>query len=139
MARSDSFTKSIQLRVDDAFLEHIDEWLKARGHNWSRSEAIRTLVTMGMKINLGEQEHVNETLQDIHQFLGSVKDGVANADPEKEGLTVIAEALENLDNIDSRLQDFIDNRTMLRKKLAELRTSTIRALKAGAPLWKPKK
>ena len=42
-------TRLFQMRVDDAFLEAVDDWRREQKDLPSRSEAIRRLVAMALK------------------------------------------------------------------------------------------
>lgn len=132
MAKRDGFDKSFQLRVNDEFLEMIDNWMKERGHDWSKSEAIRTLVKMGTKISAGKHGHVNEDLQNLSRIHKNVTDRFhisADNVSTLEGCQKVAKditlSLKEIEVIDRSLAEFAADRGMLRDQLAELRSGLI--------------
>ena len=127
MPKSDGFTKSIQLRVDEDFLNQIDEWLALRGHDWSRSEAIRTLVVMGTKIEPSRHGHINETLQHVFKFIDTVKDLADNPNFDELAFE-IANMMNKLEEIDNRLEEVVQDRVHLRSQLTKMRSTLVSIL-----------
>lgn len=135
MAKRDGFDKSFQLRVNDDFLEMIDAWMGDRGHDWSRSEAIRTLVSMGTKINTGSQDHVNEAIQDyrnlnetIIERLSITAEDVATVEGAQSVAGELVRSLREIEEADQKLADFVDDRNMLRGQLAQFRSEMLKTL-----------
>lgn len=66
-----SFSRTIQLRVHDDFLERIDLWVAQRDEEISRSEAIRLLVKIGLNASETKgitAKDINDKLDDIFSF-----------------------------------------------------------------------
>ncbi len=128
MARPESFTKSIQLRVDQEFLDCIDAWLEERGHNWSRSEAIRTLVSMGMKSGTAPGEHINETIQNYHRFVDSMESTWSSEALKGDFMKKLSYSLSELDSLASHINQTVEDRQSVLKNLTEMRSSIIKLL-----------
>lgn len=128
MARPESFTKSIQLRVDQDFLDDIDAWQEERGHKWSRSEAIRTLVNIGLKNGTAPGEHINEVIQHYHKVTEKLQN---NLDPDDTPLDVIinlSATLLEVDKLASKISRTVEDRQLILGTLSEMRSQTIQLI-----------
>lgn len=128
MAKSDSFDKSIQLRIDNALLDEIDQWLQVRGFDWSRSEAIRALIKMGLQSKTAPGENVQEHLQGMMALSRKANTSLQAATDPRSAIEATIEQLKSIDELDNKLRLFMEDRAMLRAKLSEVRTVMLTAL-----------
>lgn len=124
MAKGDSFTKSIQLRVDEGFLRGIDDWLTTHGHDWSRSEAIRHLVKEGIRSDRDIQDNV---LPLLNKAQSACRPNREFFEPDDRHAFVFncLHLLAELEEVEGLLQASEEKNLNIKKKIAEAREDVL--------------
>nr|WP_321980127.1 ribbon-helix-helix domain-containing protein [uncultured Cohaesibacter sp.] len=141
MSEQEVFNKSIQLRVNDEFLQAIDDWQAVRGQSWSRSEAIRYLVREGIRFHLSTGRTADSALNDIPALAAHTKEAAAAFVQDADNLDISMEhtnmvlRLAEVTQIEDELltdieakQSLLDGLRSFRHILLEILTSTNRVL-----------
>lgn len=135
MAKKETFGKQMQLRINDEFTGLVDDWLESRGLDWSRSEAIRTLVRMGAKIDIDEHGHANEALErmsqlikDLHSKAELDPDTIIGPELKAKFTSEFLRSLQDIDELDQRFAAFINDRSLLRNGLSDIREQILQTL-----------
>jgi metal-responsive CopG/Arc/MetJ family transcriptional regulator len=137
MAKKETFSKAMQLRISDEFIERIDNWQKLRGHEWSRSEAIRQLVELGMAANFRATEETEKILNSMEIFSASHPEKLSEfvehyKDADDSTLSSARmrfyTLLENLDISDARMISQENDIANVREKIADIRKGCLEFL-----------
>lgn len=123
MTKKETFTKSIQLRVNEGFLDNIDSWLTDRNLKWSRSEAIRYLVMRGISSESYDgMAGISDRLGEFKKTVRNLTDHSGKGPPNNEVMTQFLQALTSINSLEEGINNEIENKDLLRKQIRKMRT-----------------